>query len=38
VGYFLSAIGKPLMGLATVWQAVFGAQLLDRFGAGTRAA
>jgi MFS family permease len=38
VGYFLSAIGKPLMGLATVWQAVFGARLLDRFGAGTRSA
>jgi MFS family permease len=26
------------MGLATVWQAVFGARLLDRFGAGTRSA
>jgi MFS family permease len=38
VGYFLAAIGKPLMGLATVWQAVFGARLLDRFGAGTRSA
>jgi MFS family permease len=38
VGYFLSAIGKPLMGLATVWQVLFGARLLDRFGAGTRSA
>jgi MFS family permease len=38
VGYFLAAIGKPLMGLATVWQVVFGARLLDRFGAGTRSA
>src|SRR5262249_61774859 len=38
VGYFLSAIGKPLMGLATVWQTLFGARLLDRFGAGTRSA
>jgi MFS family permease len=38
VGYFLSAIGKPLMGLATVWPALFGARLLDRFGAGTRSA
>jgi hypothetical protein len=31
VGYFLAAIGKPLMGLATIWQVVFGARLLDRF-------
>ena len=38
VGYFLSAIGKPLMGVATVWPVVFGARLLDRFGAGTRSA
>jgi MFS family permease len=38
VGYFLAAIGKPLMGLATVWQAVLGGRLLDRFGAGTRSA
>lgn len=38
VGYFLAAIGKPLMGLATVWQVVFGARVLDRFGAGTRSA
>jgi MFS family permease len=38
VGYFLAAISKPLMGLATVWQVVFGARLLDRFGAGTRSA
>lgn len=38
VGYLLAAIGKPLMGLATVWQVVLGARLLDRFGAGTRSA
>lgn len=38
VGYFLAAIGKPLMGVATVWPVVFGARLLDRFGAGTRSA
>jgi MFS family permease len=38
VGYFLAAIGKPLMGLATVWQVVFAGRLLDRFGAGTRSA
>jgi MFS family permease len=37
-GYLLSAVAKPLMGLSTVWQGVFGARLLDRFGAGTRSA
>ena len=37
-GYFLSAISKPLIGLATVWQAVFGARLLDRLGSGARSA
>lgn len=35
-GYLTSAVAKPLMGLSTIWQAVFGARLLDRFGAGTR--
>jgi MFS family permease len=38
VGYFLAAIAKPLMGLATVWPELFGARLLDRVGAGTRSA
>jgi MFS family permease len=38
IGYLLSAIAKPLMGLATVWQALLGARLLDRLGAGTRSA
>ena len=38
VGYLLSAIAKPLMGLATIWQALLGARLLDRLGAGTRSA
>ncbi len=38
VGYFVAAIAKPLTGLSTVWQGVFGARLLDRFGAGTRSA
>ncbi len=38
VGYFLAAIGKPLMGLASIWQGVLGGRLLDRFGAGTRSA
>ncbi len=37
-GYVLSAISKPLMGLAIAWPLVFGARFLDRFGAGTRAA
>jgi MFS family permease len=37
-GYFLAAIAKPLMGLSTVWEGVFGARLLDRLGAGTRSA
>jgi MFS family permease len=38
VGYLLAAVAKPLMGLSTVWQGVFSARLLDRFGAGTRSA
>src|ERR1700688_3460792 len=37
-GYLLAAVGKPLMGLSTSWQGVFGARLLDRLGAGTRSA
>lgn len=37
-GYFLAAISKPLIGVATVWQVVFGARLLDRLGAGARGA
>jgi MFS family permease len=38
IGYLLAAIAKPLMGLSTVWQGVFGARLLDRLGAGIRSA
>ena len=38
LGYFVAAIAKPLMGLATIWQGVFAARLLDRLGAGTRSA
>ena len=38
VGYFLAALGKPLMGLSTVWQGVFGARVLDRLGSGIRSA
>jgi MFS family permease len=37
-GYLAAAIAKPLMGISTVWQGVFGARLLDRLGAGTRSA
>jgi MFS family permease len=37
-GYLLAAISKPLMGLAPVWEVVFGARLLDRLGAGARSA
>jgi MFS family permease len=37
-GYLLAAIAKPLMGLSTSWQGVFGARLLDRLGTGTRSA
>ncbi len=38
VGYFLAALAKPLMGLATTWPGVFGARSIDRFGAGSRSA
>ncbi len=38
VGYFLAAIGKPLMGLATMWQGVLGGRFVDRLGAGMRSA
>ena len=37
-GYLLAAIAKPLMGIATIWQVLFGARLLDRLGAGARSA
>jgi MFS family permease len=37
-GYLLAAVAKPLMGIATVWQGVFAARLLDRLGAGIRSA
>lgn len=38
VGDFLAAAGKRLMGISTVWHAVFGARVLDRRGAGIRSA
>jgi MFS family permease len=37
-GYLTAAVAKPLMGLSTVWQGVFGARLLDRIGTGIRSA
>ena len=37
VGYFLSAIGKPLMGLAIVWPQLLAARSLDRVGKGYEA-
>jgi len=38
IGYFVSAFGKPLMGMATAWPGVLGGRFLDRFGAGFRSA
>jgi MFS family permease len=38
VGFLVAAIAKPLMGLSTIWQGVFGARLLDRLGSGIRSA
>jgi MFS family permease len=37
-GYFVSAVGKPLMGLAMAWPGVLGGRFLDRLGAGFRSA
>jgi MFS family permease len=37
-GYLLAAIGKPLMGVATVWQGVLAGRFLDRLGSGARSA
>ena len=38
VGYFVSALGKPLMGIASTWPGVLGGRFLDRLGAGFRSA
>src|SRR5262245_31442655 len=38
VGYLVAALSKPLIGLSSSWQAVFGARSLDRFATGTRSA
>jgi MFS family permease len=37
-GYLMAAVAKPLMGISIVWQGLFGARSLDRFGAGIRSA
>ncbi|HVA35056.1 MAG TPA: MFS transporter [Stellaceae bacterium] len=37
-GFVAAALAKPLMGLATAWEGVLGARLLDRVGTGTRSA
>ena len=36
IGYLVSALGKPLMGIATAWPGVLGGRFLERLGAGFR--
>jgi MFS family permease len=38
IGYFLSAVSKPFIGLANTWQMVLAARFSDRVGAGSRSA
>jgi MFS family permease len=38
VGYALSAISKPMIGLSTAWTGVLAARSLDRLGSGFRSA
>src|SRR5437660_11262836 len=38
VGYALSALAKPVMGLSTIWEVVLLGRLSDRLGAGVRSA
>jgi len=38
VGYALSALSKPLIGLSGSWAGVLGARFMDRLGAGSRSA
>jgi MFS family permease len=38
IGYFVSALGKPFMGIAAAWPGVLGGRFLDRLGAGFRSA
>lgn len=37
-GYFVSAMGKPLMGFAQAWTGVLGGRFVDRLGSGFRSA
>src|SRR5262249_7723203 len=37
-GFVASALGKPLMGVATAWPGVLGGRLIDRLGAGVKSA
>jgi len=38
VGYFLSAVSKPFMGMANAWPGVLAGRFTDRLGAGGRSA
>jgi MFS family permease len=38
IGYFVAAVGKPLMGGARAWPGALGGRFLDRLGAGFRSA
>lgn len=38
IGYLLSALSKPFIGVATTWPAAWSARFTDRLGAGTRSA
>lgn len=38
VGYAIAAAAKPLMGLATAWQGILAARVIDRGGTGLRSA
>ncbi len=38
IGYLVSALGKPLMGIAAAWPGALGGRFLDRLGAGFRSA
>jgi len=38
VGYFVSALSKPFIGLSTSWAGVLTARSLDRLGSGSRSA
>jgi len=38
IGYLLSAISKPFIGVATRWPVAWSARFTDRLGAGTRSA